>query len=163
VKRVVLVCLILGCSRSRAVPDAAPPPVPKTMTSAASEAPKLRMFSAADDADALSTIRSARLRSKADARVLVVYVGATWCEPCKRFKNEVASGALDARLARVDMLAFDADRDLERLKAAGYTFHFVPFVALPAAHGGPAEQKEATGKASEAWRDLVDVVDGWQR
>jgi hypothetical protein len=153
---------MLGCSPSRAVPDAAP--ITKTADSSAAPAPaKLTMVSAADDTDAISTIRSARLRSKADGRVLVVYVGAGWCEPCKRFKKEVASGALDARLAKIDLLAFDADHDVERLKAAGYTFRFIPFVALPAANGRPAEQKEATGKGSEAWRDLVDVLDGWQR
>jgi thiol-disulfide isomerase/thioredoxin len=131
-----------------------------TSTSATSSGPKL--MSASQDTDALTAIRTERLKAKADGRVLVVYVSATWCEPCKRFKEELSSGRLDERLSKVTLLAFDADKDLDRLGAAGYTFKFVPFVALPGADGRPSDSQEATGKGSSAWRELLGKLDAWQ-
>jgi thiol-disulfide isomerase/thioredoxin len=118
---------------------------------------------ASQDSDALSLIRTKRLEAKADNRVLVVYVGATWCPPCKKFKEEIASGRLDQRLSKTTLLEFDVDKDGDRLAAAGYTFKFVPFVALPGADGHPAETQEATGKGSNAWTELMGKLDSWQK
>jgi thiol-disulfide isomerase/thioredoxin len=120
-----------------------------------------KVIEADGETDALSLIRTTRLQTK--GRTLVVYVGATWCEPCKRFKAEIASGRLDARLGKVTFLAFDADRDVDRLAAAGYTFRFVPFVALPGADGHPTDSQQATGKGSAAWQELLGKLDTWQR
>jgi hypothetical protein len=117
----------------------------------------------AADSDALSAIRAARLAARADGRVLVVYVGATWCEPCKRFKAELASGRLDERLAKVTLLVFDADRDVDRLGAGDYHFRYVPFVALPGVDGRPTDTAQATGKGVDAWRELLAKLDAWQR
>ncbi len=122
----------------------------------------LEMVEANADSDALSLIRAKRLEAKAAGRVLVVYVGATWCAPCKRFKAEVTSGRLDDRLGGLTLLAFDADRDGDRLGAAGYSYQFVPFVALPGADGHPAVTQQATGKGSEAWRELLGKLDAWR-
>lgn len=146
----------------------APPPAAATPEAAASGEPpapdarRLRFVEASADSDALSSIRAKRLEAKAEGRVLVVYVGATWCAPCKRFKAEVASGRLDDRLGGLTLLAFDADRDGDRLGAAGYTFQYVPFVALPGADGHPAATQQATGKGSEAWRELLGKLDAWR-
>jgi thiol-disulfide isomerase/thioredoxin len=126
------------------------------------EASRARIVEAVSDTDALSLVRTERLRAKAENRVLVVYVGAVWCPPCRRFKAELASGRLDARLARVTLLAFDADRDVDRLGAAGYTFNFVPFVALPGADGRPSDSVQATGKGEGAWQELLAKLDAWQ-
>lgn len=126
------------------------------------ERARLLLVPAASDGDALSTIRTARLQAKADGRVLVVFVSATWCAPCKKLKEEIATGRLDARYATTTLLAFDADRDAERLLAAGYSFKFVPYVALPAADGHPADSQQATGSGSGAWRELLGKLDAWQ-
>ncbi len=123
---------------------------------------RLESVEAASDTDALSLVRTKRLEAKAAGRVLVVYVSATWCEPCKRLKSEIAAGRLDARLGKTTLLAFDADRDGDRLAAAGYAFTFVPFVALPGPDGRPAESQQATGKGGEAWRELLAKLDAWQ-
>mgnify|MGYP001026049720 CR=1 FL=1 len=142
-----------------------------TMTSSAAtavtaEAPaargRIEVVEATADTDALSLVRTKRLEAKADGRVLVVYVGATWCAPCKRFKAELASGRLDERFSKVTLLAFDADKDGDRLGAAGYTYQFVPFVGLPGADGRPADTVQATGKGGEAWRELLGKLDAWQ-
>jgi thiol-disulfide isomerase/thioredoxin len=164
--------LVVGCNNNTPTPRPsisgdAPSPSTSTITSATtstststSTGPKV--LPASQDTDALTAIRTERLKAKADGRVLVVYVAATWCEPCKRFKDELASGRLDERLAKVTLLAFDADKDLDRLGAAGYSFKYGPFVALPGADGRPSDSQEATGKGSSAWRELLGKLDAWQ-
>jgi thiol-disulfide isomerase/thioredoxin len=122
----------------------------------------IRLALAPADADALSTIRTERLRAKNDGRVLVVYVSASWCEPCKRMKEEIHAGRLDAKLPRITLLSFDADRDQDRLASAGYTFSYIPYVALPGPDGHPLEQAEAKGKGAGAWKELVGTLESWQ-
>ena len=90
---VALVLLALGCSRSSTITQDAPatPSAVTTPSTAASAEPKnaadaaqdtgIRIVVASQDADALSLVRTERLRAKAEGRVLVVYAGASWCEP----------------------------------------------------------------------------------
>lgn len=134
-------------------PDAAPP----------QRETGVRVVVASADTDALSLVRTERLKAKAEGRVLVVYAGATWCEPCKRFKEEVHTGHLDDKLPKMTLLAFDADRDTDRLAAAGYRFSFIPFVALPGADGHPVDTQEARGKGSNSWRELLAKLEAWQK
>ena len=122
----------------------------------------VRVVMAAADSDALSLVRTERLRAKADGRVLVVYAGAGWCEPCKRFKNAIQTGSLDDKLAKTTLLVFDADRDTERLAAAGYKFQYIPYVAVPGADGHPSDSAEARAKGSESWRELIGKLETWQ-
>ena len=82
--------------------------------------------------------------STAGRRVLV-YVGATWCEPCERFKDAVKAHTLDGLLGGVDVLVFDADRDRDRLEAAGYGSRMIPLFVVPNADGtaSPARHEGA--------------------
>lgn len=123
---------------------------------------KLVVEPAGADSDAISAIRTARLQAKAAGRVLVVYVSATWCDLCKKLKAEIEAGHLDDRLGKTTLLAFDADKDGERLLAAGYAFKFVPYVALPGADGHPADSQQATGSGNDAWKQLLGKLDAWQ-
>ncbi len=122
----------------------------------------VRVVVAAPDADALSLVRTERLRAKAEGRLLVVYAGAGWCEPCKRFKNAIQTGSLDDKLAKTTLLVFDADRDTDRLAAAGYKFEYIPYVAVPGADGHPSDSAEARAKGSESWRVLIAKLETWQ-
>lgn len=131
-------------------------------SSSSPDRPKLVVIPAQADSDAVSTIRTARLQAKAEGRVLVIFVSATWCPPCKKMKSEIAAGNLDARLGKTTLLEFDADRDEARLKAAGYSFKFVPYVALPAADGSRIDAQQATGEGKDAWKELLATLDGWQ-
>lgn len=167
--RLLLAATLLACNTTSARPQAADDAPPRatsaaatTATDAAPPTTAVRFVAAADDTDAISLIRTKRLEAKAEGRVLVVYVGAGWCPPCRAMKDEIHSGRLDARLARTTFLAFDADRDGDRLASAGYTFKFIPYVALPGADGHPAESAEARGKGGGAWRDLLPTIEGWQ-
>lgn len=135
---------------------------PGSATPPPADRPRIVVQPAEADSDAISAIRTARLQAKAQGRVLVVFVSAVWCPPCKKMKSEIDAGNLDARLGRTTLLAFDADRDEARLKAAGYTFKFIPFVALPGPDGAPADSQQATGEGKDAWRELLGKLDAWQ-
>jgi thiol:disulfide interchange protein len=66
----------------------------------------------------------------AGARVLV-YVGASWCEPCERFHKALEAGQLDEALSGTHFLEFDADRDRAELSAAGYASKYIPLFSVP--------------------------------
>jgi len=70
------------------------------------------------------------LAEAAHTRVLV-YVGASWCEPCQHFHQAVERGELDGALAGLRFLEFDQDRDAAALKVAGYVYQYIPVLALP--------------------------------
>jgi thiol-disulfide isomerase/thioredoxin len=168
VKRALVALALFACNPTpKEAAKAEPSPtVVAPSTSASPAAPKsggkIQVVNAAQDSDALSLVRTERLKAKADGRVLVVYVSATWCDPCKKLKEEIEAGRLDDRYGKTTLLAFDADKDLDRLGAAGYTFKFVPYVALPGADGRPAESQEATGHGKDAWKELLGKLDAWQ-
>jgi thiol-disulfide isomerase/thioredoxin len=66
---------------------------------------------------------------------LLVYVGASWCEPCRRFHEAASAGKLDAQLGGLRLLEFDLDRDEPRLRAAGYVSQLIPLFAVPGPDG----------------------------
>jgi hypothetical protein len=88
-------------------------------------------------------VKGALASARAEGRTLVVYVGATWCEPCQSFHHAAERGDLDVIFARVTLLAFDLDRDRERLTEAGYVSKYIPLFALPGPDGA------ASGKQIE--------------
>jgi thiol-disulfide isomerase/thioredoxin len=81
--------------------------------------------------------------ARAHGRRLLVYVGASWCEPCRHFHEAAAAGKLDAAFPRVRLLVFDADRDHDALARAGYDSAMIPLFAVPADDG------RATGRHIE--------------
>jgi thiol-disulfide isomerase/thioredoxin len=94
---------------------------------------------ASDESVATVVVRE-RARVEASGGRLIVAVGASWCEPCRRFHDAVAAGRLDAALPGVVFLQFDHDRDAERLRADGYTSRLIPLYVLPDASGrAPAD------------------------
>ncbi|HEX4448265.1 MAG TPA: thioredoxin family protein [Polyangiaceae bacterium] len=110
---------------------------------AAGVAPSVLVVDAPAEGSVDAIVRGALAAAQAAGRTLVVYVGATWCEPCQRFHQAAARGDLDAELPRLTLLDFDLDRDRERLVAAGYVSKYIPLFALPAPGGG------ASGKQIE--------------
>lgn len=164
--------LLVSCNNPQK-PEAVPEPprpsaqaTPKELDAGPAATEKttggVRVALAPADADAIATIRTERLKAKNEGRVLVVYVGAGWCEPCRAMKREIESGKLDQRLSKITLLAFDADRDADRLSGGGYAFKFIPYVALPGADGHVAESQQATGHGKDAWRELLAKLDDWQ-
>jgi thiol-disulfide isomerase/thioredoxin len=86
------------------------------------------------------------VKSQVGERKVVVYVGAVWCEPCVAFHKAAQAGQLDDELGDVRFVEFDADRDGDRLAAAGYQSRMIPLFAIPRADGS------ASGKQIEGSR-----------
>jgi len=102
----------------------------KTATSRA-RLPRARAPLRARNRRASCAIRgSLELADAAHLRVLV-YVGASWCEPCQRFHKAVEAGELNGALNGLRFLEFDQDRDASALKVAGYLYQYIPVLALP--------------------------------
>lgn len=95
---------------------------------------------------------------------LVVYVGASWCEPCQRFHDAAARGELNAQLGGTRFLVFDRDRDQAALEAAGYRSAYIPLFALPNPDGtasgrgteGGIKGDGAVGQLTPRLRALLD-------
>jgi hypothetical protein len=105
--------------------------------------------------DVVSFVREERTRATGQGRRLLVYVGATWCEPCRRFRQAAAHGDLDAPFPGLTFLEFDEDRDGARLSQAGYASQYIPLIAIPNADGtGSGKQIEGGIKGPGA----VDVI-----
>lgn len=91
-----------------------------------------------------------------ERRTLLVYAGATWCEPCQRFHQAALHGELDADFPSLTVLEFDIDRDRERLAQAGYTAKYIPLFVLPQTDGTASHQMSSGGiKGEGAVADLV--------
>jgi thiol-disulfide isomerase/thioredoxin len=102
-------------------------------------------FLPAPPGDVPSVVQAAVATAHASGRRVIVYEGATWCEPCKNFHAAVAKGELDATFPKLTLLEFDADRDRDRLVAAGYGSQYIPLFALPGKDGRAAGPKASGG------------------
>ncbi len=107
---------------------------------------------------------------KSDSRGerLIVYVGASWCEPCQHFHHALEGGELDSALAGTRFLEFDADRDGNELRAAGYASKYIPLFAVPDPDGRASGRRiEGSVKGERAIREdlmprLLAMLDGKQ-
>lgn len=122
-----------------------PPPVP----------PSKLAFVQAPSGDVAAIVRAERDRSRLANERVIVYVGASWCEPCRRFHAAVASGALDGKMPNTVFIEFDLDRDEQRLEQAGYRSRFIPLFAAPLSDGR-ASGKQIAG--SVKGQDAADEI-----
>ena len=96
------------------------------------------------------------MKAKGEGRSVLVYVGATWCEPCQRFHHAVEQGELDAAFPHLSVLAFDADRDHEALATAGYFSRLIPLFAIPQSDGhSSGKQIEGSVKGETAVSEIT--------
>jgi thiol-disulfide isomerase/thioredoxin len=106
--------------------------------------PRARFEHAGDGALAPLVVAFAA-RARAEGRVPLVYVGATWCEPCRYFHAAAERGEFDAQLPRLALLELDLDRDGARIAEAGYRSQMIPLFAVPGADGrGTGRQIEGS-------------------
>lgn len=127
---------------------AQPAPEPTSSAAAAATAGKME-WKAAGPGDVAPLVMDAAAKAKAGGRKLVVYVGATWCEPCQKFHQAANKGELDKTLGDVSFLEFDADRDKERLEKAGYTSTYIPLFVIPDAQGKATARRVEGGIKGE--------------
>lgn len=111
---------------------------------------------AAEPGDVAALVARELARATRDRRQLLVYVGATWCEPCRRFHQAAAQHKLDGAFPGLRLLEFDDDRDGARLAAAGYAGRYIPLFARPGPDGrGTGRQIEGSVKGDGAVDQIV--------
>jgi thiol-disulfide isomerase/thioredoxin len=152
---VAIVVALVACQANDSPPDRAAPAPPHQ---------KLELVDAAPSGDVPAYLAPLVAKAHADGRKLVVYVGASWCEPCQRFHAAAVAGELDATLGDLRLVVFDADRDDPRLTAAGFKYTMIPLFALPTADGhssgrqiaGSVKGERAVAQIAPNLRRLVD-------
>ncbi len=87
------------------------------------------------DTDTAALVREETRKAAMAGRELVVYVGASWCEPCRYFHQTAARGDLDREFPNLTLLEFDLDEAKEALSSAGYISQLIPLFAVPAPDG----------------------------
>lgn len=154
---VLLLMLLAGCARSDAPASGGPAPAPvaagvsggTTGGASATAAPRANAAAGATPAaghaevapldpagrPVADVIRAALPAARARGRDVIVYVGASWCEPCMRFHDAVAAGQLDETFPTLTLLELDLDRDRAGLEEAGYRSRMIPLFAVPADDG----------------------------
>lgn len=106
-------------------------------------------------------VKAELARADREGKQLLVYVGATWCEPCRRFHQAAAEHKLDAAFPRLRLLEFDDDRDGGRLAMAGYVGQYIPRFTRPAPDGrGSGKQIEGSIKGDGAVDQIVPRLRG---
>jgi thiol:disulfide interchange protein len=128
---------------------------------AAAAPSRVEIIAAPENEELPATVKRELDRARADGRELLVYVGATWCEPCQYFHKAAAAGELDAVFPGLRLLEFDLDRDRERLKQAGYGSRMIPLFAVPRADGtGSGQQIEGSIKGPGAVDEITPKLRG---
>ena len=160
VGRVFAACLVLSlvlgaCSRTPE-PTRSDPSASSAATLAAN-APKAIQILPAPAGDVATVVRDARAKAKSEGRTVIVYVGATWCEPCRRFHDAAKAGELDARFPSLSLLEFDLDQDRKRLDTAGYTSEYVPLFTVPG-DDGRATSKHIEGASTKGAGAVADIA-----
>lgn len=99
-------------------------------------------------------------QARTDARRLVVYVGASWCEPCRYFLDAVAADALPDRFSDLRFIKFDFDVDERRLQEAGLGGQMLPRFVLIGPQGQATDRSfEGSIKGPQAIDDLIAKLD----
>jgi len=142
-----------------AAPSVGLPEAPSRVWPADQRVGKLDWVDAPTTGDVAKQVVEEVSRASAHGRGLLVYVGAKWCEPCEVFHKAALAGQLDADLAKLRVLAYDLDRDKDRLAAAGYTSDMIPLFAVPKPDGhATGRQFAGSVKGPEAIADLTPKV-----
>jgi thiol-disulfide isomerase/thioredoxin len=147
----LLAPLLFDCSRPASKPRQ------EKVAPAAPHAPPPKFLHYPRKGDAIEpwVQEQVELAEAAQLRVLV-YVGASWCEPCQRFHEAVERGELNGPLNGLRFLEFDQDQDAAALKAAGYVYQYIPVLALPDPDGrNHGKMISGSIKGPRAVQDLV--------
>ena len=136
----VLIGLVLACrtddhGTARSDPSAAPKQPEVAELAIGSKAHGIE-FVEAPPGNVAELVRRGRAQAKAHGRTMLVYIGATWCEPCQRFHKAAEAGQLDDTFPTLSLLAFDLDADKNRLSASLYGPGYIPYFGIPDDEGG---------------------------
>jgi hypothetical protein len=151
--------LASGCSRaestssSSAAPDPAASAKAKPSNEPSGSAPLVLArgirFVKAGAGEVSQLVRAEREKAASDGRELIVYVGATWCEPCQHFHEAAKRGDLDGDFPELTILEFDLDEDRDRINAAGYSSKLIPLFVMPGPDGRGSTRRFEGGVKGE--------------
>lgn len=131
--RAAITCVVLlACSEQAPVTTTAQP---QSQGQVSTRSGKVEIVAAPAEGGLAEFVAQEVARGGQEQVPVVVYVGATWCEPCRDFHAAAEAGTLDAALGPMRFLEFDLDRDGARLKEAGYQSRLVPLFARPLPDG----------------------------
>jgi thiol-disulfide isomerase/thioredoxin len=145
-RSVVLAIAVLGCTGG-STSSSEPPPARG----------KLELNLAPRDGDLAAFVAGEVAHARQTGKHVLVYVGADWCEPCRKFHEAAQAGQLDAELGDLRLVELDLDRDQSRLEAAGYHSEFVPLFAVPR-DDGRASGAQTDGVRKAAGGALEQLV-----
>jgi hypothetical protein len=158
---IALISLATGCrmqeesaSTGTATAD---PPAPAPSPSPPSPLSHVVIDHPPSQGEVAPIVRSELEKAQRDGRRLVVYEGATWCQPCQQLHHAIDRGDLDSEFPQLTLLEFDADRDAERLLSAGYTSRYIPLLALPRPDGSASGKQVEGGVKGDG---AVQVISG---
>jgi thiol-disulfide isomerase/thioredoxin len=118
--------------------------------------PRLELVEAPAVQDVAVYVSGALVSAESAHKRLLVYVGASWCEPCRYFHDAAVAGQLDDAFGQVRVLVFDADRDKDALQRAGYISNLIPLFALPRPDGtASGKQIEGSIKGEGAVAEIT--------
>lgn len=124
--------------------------------SPAPAAPAPTLVAGPNAAAELAPFIAAELAKPAGDKRLLVYVGATWCEPCQYFHRAAEAHALDTAFPDLTLLEFDLDDDRDRLESAGYKSQLIPLFVMPSADGRASENRfEGSVKGNAAVSNIA--------
>jgi thiol-disulfide isomerase/thioredoxin len=149
-----LLAPLLAVAWLSACEEAAPARKTKAATTKAVARIELEQLPA--DGDLSQLLEAEQKRAWADGRTLLVYVGASWCEPCRYFKAALERGELDARFSKLRLLELDRDRDEARLQSAGCMSRMIPlFSRVDAGRCSPTARMEGSIKGAGAVAEMT--------
>jgi thiol-disulfide isomerase/thioredoxin len=104
-------CVAVGLAAAiSACSDSTPPKPEPVTTSSAAPASKVEWVKILPGTEGGRGLLKRELaRARADGKQLLVYVGASWCEPCVKFHEAADRGELDATIPGVRFVDFDRD------------------------------------------------------
>jgi len=138
-----VVCLSVsfasGCSRVEESPRGSDVPPVTSVT----KAPKKLLWTRAPKGELSAVVAAHVKQAESQGRVPLVYVGATWCEPCQHFHRAAERGDLDASFGDLAILELDANEDEGRIQKAGYTSTYIPLFVVPGPDGRGTDRRIA--------------------
>ncbi len=133
--------LLAACNPTRSTPtatstSAASSPLPSPPPQAGEGVRRGVEFVAFSGTEALDGFVMRELRrAERDKRELLLYVGASWCEPCQRFHEAAKRGELDADFPTLRLVDLDRDRDEAELTQTSCLSEMIPMFARPTPRG----------------------------
>ncbi len=130
-----------GGGHSTPTPDPSPTHAPGNARSAA----QVEWVKIPAGKDPSNFVVSEMARALGDKKKLVLFVGASWCEPCRHFHEAAESHALDAAFGDVRFIDLDHDEDAAALSALWCDSKLIPLFALPSTDGRCSDRRVEGG------------------